>query len=232
MGVEVLAGGADARVAQCRGGHALGGDFYDLRFKPHDAVVSLGDVMGKGIAAGMLAMAVQTALRTNEIAMSPSSAMTRAAGLLDDDLQRNSAFVTLAYVHVDLISGDYQFADAGHGLHFILRGVTNSVEHVTSKDMPIGIGDGWRESRGTLSPGDALLLVSDGVLELWDGSFVALQNAVARFAQENLGDPQGLIDALCAGAGALSDRDDVTAVMLQRQLAPVAPLWDAAVARV
>ena len=100
----------------------VGGDFYDLRFKPHDAVVSLGDVMGKGMAAGMLAMAVQTALRTNGIAMSPSSAMARAAGFLDDDLQRNSAFVTLAYVHVDLVSGDYQFADAGHGLHFILPG--------------------------------------------------------------------------------------------------------------
>ena len=91
-----------------------------------------------------------------------------------------------------------------------------------SEDMPIGIGDGWRESRGSSAPGDALLLVSDGVLELWGGSFAQLSDAVGRFAQENLGDPQGLIDALCAGAGVLSDSDDVTAVMLQRQLAPLA----------
>ncbi len=131
----------------------------------------------------------------------------------------HSAFVTLAYVHVDLVSGDYQFADAGHGLHFILRGAAESVENVASGDMPIGIGDGWRENRGTLYPGDALLLVSDGVLELWGGSFEAAPDAVARCARENRGDPQGLIDALCAGAVALSDRDDVTAVMLQRNCA-------------
>ena len=82
----------------------VGGDFYDVRVKPQDAVVSLGDVMGKGMAAGMLAVATQTALRINAIAMSPSSALARAAGFLDDDLRRTNAFITLAYVHVDLVS--------------------------------------------------------------------------------------------------------------------------------
>ena len=199
----------------------VGGDFYDVRVKPQDAVVSLGDVMGKGMAAGMLAVATQTALRTNAIAMSPSSALARAAGFLDDDLRRTNAFITLAYMHVDLVSGDYQFADAGHGLHFILRGCTKSVEHVTSEDMPMGVGDGWRENRGTLHPGDAIVLVSDGVLELWGGTFEELRNAVDQCAAENRGDPQGLIEALCAGVDALSDRDDVTAVMLHRDWADV-----------
>ena len=86
----------------------VGGDFYDLRFKPQDAVLILGDVMGKGMAAGMLAVATQTALRINAIAISPSAALASAARFLDDDLQRTSAFITLAYVHVDLVSGDYQ----------------------------------------------------------------------------------------------------------------------------
>ena len=199
----------------------VGGDFYDVRVKPQDAVVSLGDVMGKGMAAGMLAVATQTALRTNAIAMSPSSALARAAGFLDDDLRRTNAFITLAYMHVDLVSGNYQFADAGHGLHFILRGCTKSVEHVTSEDMPMGVGDGWRENRGTLHPGDAIVLVSHGVMELWGGTFEELRNAVDQCAAENRGDPQGLIEALCAGVDALSDRDDVTAVMLHRDWADV-----------
>ena len=69
-----------------------------------------------------------------------------------------------------------------------------------------------------------MLLVSDGVLELWGGTFEGPPDAVARCAQENLGNPQGLIDALCAGAGVLNDSDDVTAVMLQRQLAPATAL--------
>jgi len=197
----------------------VGGDFYDLRFKTQNAVLSLGDVMGKGMAAGMLAAATRSTLRTNGIAMSPSSALARAAGFLDEDLQRTSAFVTLAYVHVNLASGDYQFADAGHGLHFILRGCGGTVENVTSGDMPIGVGDGWGDNRGTLHPGDAFVLVSDGVLELWGGTVKELRDAVARCAGENRSDPQRLVEALCAGAGSLSDRDDVTAVMLQRDCA-------------
>ena len=69
-----------------------------------------------------------------------------------------------------------------------------------------------------------MLLVSDGVLELLGGTFELLQIAVARCAGENRGDVQGLIDALCSGADALSDRDDVTAVMLQRDFPPRATL--------
>jgi serine phosphatase RsbU (regulator of sigma subunit) len=202
----------------------VGGDFYDLRFQRQHAVLILGDVMGKGMAAGMLAVTTQTALRTNAIATSPSAALASAAGFLDDNLQRTSTFITLAYVHVHLVSGDYQIADAGHGLHFILRGYAQTVENVTSEGMPIGVGVGWSEKRGTLYPGDGLLLVSDGVLELRGGTFELLQIAVARCAGANRGDVQGLIEALCAGAGALSDRDDVTAVMLQRDFSPRAAL--------
>ena len=202
----------------------VGGDFYDLRFKPQDAVLILGDVMGKGMAAGMLAVATRAALRINAIAISPSAALASAARFLDDDLQRTSAFITLAYVHVDLVSGDYRFADAGHGLHFIVRGCAKTVENVASEDMPIGVGHSWGENRGTLNPGDGLLLVSDGVLELLGGTFELLQIAVTRCAGENRGDVQGLIDALCSGADALSDRDDVSAVMLQRDFPPRAAL--------
>ena len=96
----------------------------------------------------------------------------------------------------------------------------HSAFNVASGSMPIGIGVRWRENRGTLYPGDGMLLVSDGMLELWGGTFEGLRDAVARCGLENRGEPQALIDALCADADTLSDRDDVTAVMLQRDYAP------------
>ena len=200
----------------------VGGDFYDLRLRTPDAVLSLGDVMGKGMGAGMLAAATRIALRSNELGMSPSAVLTRAAGVLDGDLQRTSAFVTLAYVHVDLLSGDYRVADAGHGLHFILRGSPDGVERISSEDMPVGLGGGWHEKHGNLYPGDAVLLVSDGVLDLWGGTVEGLCDAVGRCARAHRDNPQALVEALCAGADASTDRDDVTAVMLQREREAVA----------
>lgn len=200
----------------------VGGDFFDLRFSAPDAVLSLGDVMGKGMAAGMLAAATRIALRSNELATSPSVVLTRAANVLDGDLQRTCAFVTVAYVHVDLVSGKYRVADAGHGLHFIVRGGPVGVERISSEDMPVGLGEGWHEKRGTLYPGDAVLLVSDGLLDLWGGTVEGLSDAVFRCAREHRDCPQALIDALCAGADTSVDRDDVTAVMLRREREAVA----------
>ncbi|TFV57538.1 serine/threonine protein phosphatase [Mycobacterium sp. PS03-16] len=195
----------------------VGGDFYDIRVQVPHAVLSLGDVMGKGMGAGMLAAATRAALRANDPELSPSAAVSRVAGVIDRDLQRTSAFITLTYVLVDLHTGDFRFADAGHGLHFIVRTGSNRVERVPSSDLPMGLDDGWDEKRGALHPGDAILLVSDGVMDLWGGSVEQLSDAVAHCAQQHGSSPQALVDALCAGANGQLERDDVTAVVLRRE---------------
>ncbi|TPG35068.1 serine/threonine protein phosphatase [Mycobacterium hodleri] len=194
----------------------VGGDFYDIRLDLPYAVLGLGDVMGKGVAAGMLASAARSALRCNHPKVSPSVAVGRAARVLDSDLQQTDAFITLAYVLVDLGSGDFRLTDAGHGLHFILRGDSTAVERRQSRDLPIGVGDDWHELRDTLAPGDAILLVSDGVLDLWGDSVSRLHDAVTRYAKECRTDPQALVEALCGGQSGSVDSDDVTAVVLCR----------------
>jgi serine phosphatase RsbU (regulator of sigma subunit) len=110
----------------------VGGDFYDERVHRPSIVLSLGDVMGKGMDAGMLAAATRTALRSHDPGTTPSDVVNRAAGILDGDLRRISAFVTLAYVLVDMDSGNFRFADAGHGLHFVVRTSSGRVERLSS----------------------------------------------------------------------------------------------------
>lgn len=200
----------------------VGGDFYDIRVEVPHAVLSLGDVMGKGMGAGMLAAATRAALRASDTRLSPSAAVSAVAGVIDHDLQRTSAFVTLTYVLVDLVTGDFRFADAGHGLHFVLRTGSNVVERAASSDLPVGLDDGWDEKRGALHPGDAILLVSDGVMDLWGGSVEKLSDAVAECARKHGTSPQTLVDALCARANGDLDRDDVTAVVLRREPAQAA----------
>jgi phosphoserine phosphatase RsbU/P len=194
----------------------VGGDFYDVRVRQPSIVLSLGDVMGKGIDAGMLAAATRTALRSHDPGTTPSDVVNRAAGILDGDLRRISAFVTLAYVLVDMDSGNFRFADAGHGLHFVVRTSSGRVERLSSNDMPMGLGNHWRELSDRMAPGDMILLVSDGVLDLWGGSVGGLEDAIARCANGNGMAPQEFVDALCANAGDMIDADDVTAVALCR----------------
>ncbi|WP_099041484.1 CHASE3 domain-containing protein [Mycobacterium neglectum] len=194
----------------------VGGDFYDVRVHQPSIVLSLGDVMGKGMDAGMLAAATRTALRANDPAATPSVVVNGAAGILEGDLRRISAFVTLAYVRVDMDSGNFRFADAGHGLHFVIRPRSGRIERLSSDDMPVGLGNHWQEHSDRLAPGDMILLVSDGVLDLWGGSLDGLEDAIAQCANGNGTNPQAVVDYLCADAGALLDGDDVTAVALRR----------------
>ena len=194
----------------------IGGDFYDVRVHRPSIVLSLGDVMGKGIDAGMLAAATRTALRSQDPEMTPSAVVTSAAGILEGDLRRISAFVTLAYVLVDIDSGDFRFADAGHGLHYVIRTKSGRVERLSSQDMPVGVGNHWQEISDRLAPGDMILLVSDGVLDLWGGSLQGLEEAISRCANGNGTNPQAVVDHLCANTGELLDGDDVTAVALRR----------------
>ncbi|MGE2719751.1 SpoIIE family protein phosphatase [Mycolicibacterium celeriflavum] len=197
----------------------VGGDFYDIRLQVPHALISLGDVMGKGVGAGMLAAATRAALRSNAFGTSPAGAVAHAAGVINHDLNRTSAFVTLTYVRVDLVSGDFQFVDAGHGLHFILRGSSGRVERFASEDLPMGLESDWRERSGTLEPGDGMLLVSDGLLELWGDTVDDLHEAISACVRR-LGtvSAQTLVEALCVGAEDSLDRDDVTAVALRRDL--------------
>ena len=194
----------------------IGGDFYDVRVHQPSIVLSLGDVMGKGIDAGMLAAATRTALRSHNPDTTPSAVITGAAGILEADLRRISAFVTLSYVLVDTESGDFRFADAGHGLHYVIRTKTGRIERLSSDDMPVGVGSEWRERSDRLAPGDMILLVSDGVLDLWGGSLDGLEDAIAQCGNGDGTGPQAVVDYLCADPGDLVDGDDVTAVALRR----------------
>jgi len=194
----------------------VGGDFYDVRVERSAIVLSLGDVMGKGMYAGMLAAATRTALRAYRPETNPSDVIKGAAHILDGDLRRISAFVTLAHVQVDMDSGHIRFADAGHGLHFVHRAGSGRVERLASDDLPLGLGDRWQEICESLGPGDMVVLLSDGVLDRWGGSIGGLEDAIAQCAFRHPVSAQAVVESLCSDADGLLDEDDVTAVALRR----------------
>ncbi|MCB0911248.1 MAG: SpoIIE family protein phosphatase [Propionibacteriaceae bacterium] len=200
----------------------VGGDFYDLRIEGRYAVIFLGDVMGKGIGSGILAAATRTALRSGNPATRPADALADSVRIIDEELTRSNAFVTLGYATVDLLTGRTGLVDAGHGLSFLVRNGGTEVERLAGADLPLGLGSSWGEQRVDLAPGDSLLMVSDGVLEGWGDSVEDLVAAIKGLrADPAVSTPQVFAEALCRGAdpGAEST-DDATAVLIHRSMVP------------
>ncbi|HSN12433.1 MAG TPA: SpoIIE family protein phosphatase [Propionibacteriaceae bacterium] len=196
----------------------VGGDFYDLRISGGRAVMTLGDVMGKGAGAGILAAATRTALRASGPERRPSEALAECYRILEDDLLRSGAFVTLGHAVIDLTSGDVCLGDAGHGLTFLVRKDGRDVERVPTANLPLGLETQWSDVSVHLAPGESLLMVSDGVLDRWGGALDELTDAIRRLRSDPaISSPQELADALCAGSDAAVPDDDVTAVMFHRQ---------------
>lgn len=198
----------------------VGGDFYDLRIVGRCAVMTLGDVMGKGAGAGILAAATRTSLRAASPEMSPADALAEAVRILSDDLSNSHSFVTLGYAAIDLISGEVRMADAGHGLAFVVGKDRRDVQRLASMDLPLGLGTEWSVIHTSLEPGESLLMVSDGVLEGWGGSIEELTSAIRLLTSDpSIGSSQALAEILCRGAdGAPTASDDATAVIFHRQV--------------
>lgn len=204
-----IAGGAASRGR-------LAGDFYDL--SEHDGAlrITLADAMGKGTGPALVAATVRASLRT-----APDRTIVEAVAdadrLLEEDLADTSMFVTAVHAELQPVSGELQVIDAGHSLAFVLR-EDGSWEHLRSTSLPLGMGIGLetaevREPRLTvLSPGDAFVCCSDGLLDVLDPEDPF--GHVARVLS-TLG-PDGAIHEAVSLASDERATDDITVVVVRR----------------
>jgi serine phosphatase RsbU (regulator of sigma subunit) len=135
---------------------------------------------------------------------------------LDTGVDLTDVFVTAFHAELDPQTGRVDYSDAGHGLaHHIT--VDGRVQRLPTAGPPLGIVAGyeWPTQTLTLAPGEALLMPTDGVLELFDDDLHRLAAALAELAERAAGD--GLEAAFENLASASSVRtDDVTLLVLRR----------------
>lgn|GEM_PF-2415370 len=195
-------------VGLCVPARSVGGDFYDWFATPDGAAFTLGDVMGKGVGAGMIAAAVRSLLRSTADEPDPAAAVRRAAmGLATSSSDLTSGqFTTCFHIRVDR-DGVARWVDAGHGLA-VLRTADGDVRALRSGHLPIGVGSAWTAEQTLLGPGDVVVAVSDGVLDLFGGDLDALDRFSAWVADRP--DPQVLVDGIAALAEQGDNPDDVT----------------------
>lgn len=193
----------------------VSGDFHDWHLDGDSLVVTVADVMGKGMSAGLLAATIRGALLARGTASS-SDAVAALEAQVGPDLSRAESFATLFHGRLTTATGRMEFTDAGHGLAIQLHADgTESV--LRSYDLPIGLHPvGAARVTGTLEleQGDVLLLVSDGALELWDSTLASL-GALGAIWRDSP-DIDVFLGRVLARAASHDPGDDLTVVVIAR----------------
>lgn len=161
---------------RCVPGRFVAGDLFDFfPIDEHRAAVLLGDVAGKGIAAGMVMSNVQAHLSrmlraTGDVAGSLSEAnvlVSRFSDRYGAETGRNVIFLSLWAGVFDLAKGTLTYVDAGHG--YALLGDAGGVRHLEELGggPPIGADAAYRYEPGVIPfpSGSRLVVYSDGVAE-------------------------------------------------------------------
>jgi serine phosphatase RsbU (regulator of sigma subunit) len=160
-----------ARFRPAGQGYRVGGDFYDaFESDPGRWVVVLGDVSGKGPAAAAVTGLARHTLRTAALHDdSPSHVLSVLNDALRDRLSPRE-ICTVAYLRLEETDGgfDLTFSSGGHPLPLLMRS-DGSLEEIGPPGLLLGAKPDLQlpESTWRLSPGDSLLLYSDGLIEAY-----------------------------------------------------------------
>lgn len=149
----------------------IGGDYYDFIPLPYEDSlgIAIGDVSGKGVAAGLLMAMAKTAIHTlvKEDA-SPKSVLLKTNAILFQHIG-GQKFMTLLYFKYNPGQRNLTYSSAGHEHILIYHAKTDEVEVIMSGGFMLGmlldIEDYLEERSLNLEPADKVLLYTDGVTE-------------------------------------------------------------------
>jgi len=202
-----------------------GGDVYDLFAWGEGRIgMMLGDAVGHGVGPALLAAETRALVRALALKEAcPGAVLADANRLLAADVEAGR-FVTLALAVLDDSEGALTCASAGQGPMLLMR-ADGRDERFGATGLPLGIlPDAAFDATDPmpLAPGDAFLLISDGIFECEkaDGGELGFEPVVqtvrdhlAGSAGAIIGAIEGLTDSV-RPAGRF--RDDRTVVVAKR----------------
>ena len=212
----------------------VGGDFYDIfatRGRGANAFV-VGDVAGKGPAAATLTGVVRDTLRAAFFrGDDPRQAVTLANEVLHETADADSEnFCTALYGHLE-VTDDHvaiELVRAGHPAALVIR-ASGELEVLEPTGGIIGyrLDTIWDSACVCLSPGDALVLYTDGAIEFPRRRDVDGEEALRALVGELAGaEAQELVEAIEHQTLVLSDgplRDDLALLVIRCLPAPGRP---------
>ncbi len=144
----------------------VGGDYFDvLRLGENRLAICIADVVGKGVSAALLMANVQATVRAfARDSESPAWVCSRVNSVLCGNIA-SEKFVTFFYGVLDADKRTLQYCNAGHPSPILVS--TDSTRQLPAGDAVLGVFPTWKYQNSiiTLSPGDRLLLFTDGITE-------------------------------------------------------------------
>jgi serine phosphatase RsbU (regulator of sigma subunit) len=203
-------------AGRCQPALHVGGDYYDWHFLDDTMLqITVADVMGKGLAAGVITAGLRTALRVTSRFNPLTESVRRVAEGLSEDFYDSGTFATMFTARLRPQQGHLEYIDAGHGLAVVVP-QSGDVRHLTSRDLPLGADPSgtWDSHEARLHPGDTLIVVSDGLLDAFPDPAEAVRAAVELSA--SVSSAEEMADRILAAGAAVPLGDDLTAVVVRR----------------
>ncbi len=165
-------------AAHCRPALQLGGDYYDFmclktnisekrKEKARWALV-IGDVMGKGIPAGLLMTMLRGMLRAEVLTgLPPERILHDLNQLAINDLDQSHRFVTLFYSDYDPRTRKLRFANAAHNPPLLWKSSDQKIIKLDTEGFVLGLQKEAEYKCGEikLSENDLVLYYTDGVID-------------------------------------------------------------------
>jgi phosphoserine phosphatase RsbU/P len=174
----------------------VGGDYYDFIPANYDRLtnqqidadvnnkwsITIGDVMGKGVPAGLIMTMTRGMLRAEVLnGHSPSRILQHLNRVMHEDLENSSRFVTLFYSEYDPTTKTLTYANAAHNPPLYWQAATDRISRLDTQGVLIGLeaNSQYEEARVQLHPRDTIIYYTDGFTD-------AANKDGERFNEENL----------------------------------------------
>ncbi len=152
----------------CNQARSVGGDYYDfVELGPGRVGLVLADVAGKGMSAALLMANLQASIRSRySVSSEYLPQLLHSVNLLFYENTEPGGYATLFIGAYDDVSRRLLYANCGHNPPLVLH-QDGSVERLAATATVLGVFAEWQcsTSEVTLTPGDLLVLYSDGITE-------------------------------------------------------------------
>ena len=185
-------------AAKCQTASRVGGDYYDFIPTNFDKIgydrssatkvssvpwsIVIGDVMGKGVPAGLIMTMTRGMLRAEVLNRhSPAQIMRHLNRVMYADLENSHRFVSMFYSEFDPKTRTLSFTNAAHNPPLLWRAATDTLEKLDSWGMLIGLDmeSEYEDAQVKLASGDTVIYYTDGFTD-------AANDNGDRFDEDNL----------------------------------------------
>ncbi len=209
----------------------IGGDYYDFILSPDhsELFLCIGDVSGKGVAAGLVMATVRTILHSLVRVRNSTWDIVNDINSYLYQSYKDSVtprFMSLILMKWNSKTGKIIVSGAGHGYFYIHRKSTNKIELVETGGVILGITNELEPFRNEnvldLFSGDTLFMFTDGVTEAYNnrdeqfGDERLVQSIEATIEKE----PKQILESILSNIRSFmrdkEQHDDITMVAVRK----------------